>query len=251
MDNKRQPTAIIIADAHFHVQPDPAEMRRVERFLDLLAIARQADHLVLLGDIFDFWFDYPHFRLDGYDALLQGLDEVCRAGVKIHFIGGNHDIWASRYFHERYGSEPDGGPVQLELGGLRVRFEHGDGLLSHDWLYSTFRAIVRTTAGIALAKSLHPEILFAISTWLSGKSRNASRDEGREIEDKAAAWLAGHDGGDWNLMVMGHVHHNFEVTVGGRTLCAPAGWFDRLEYGLIRDGELVLQDFDRDPPPEL
>ena len=251
MNIKPQPTAVIVADAHFHLHPDSAEMRRVERFLELLATARRADHLVLLGDIFDFWFDYPHFRLDGYDSILRGLDEVRQAGTEIHFIGGNHDIWASRYFHRRYGSTPDGRPLVLELGNLRVRFDHGDGLLSHDRLYSAFRAVVRTRAGIALAKSLHPEILFAISTWLSGHSRNATRDEGREIESKATAWLARQYGKNWDLMVIGHVHHRFQVTVDGRTLGAPAGWFDQLEYGLIKDGRLTLLDFDRDPLPAL
>ena len=74
----------------------------------LLELARSADHLVLLGDIFDFWFDYPHFRLKGYDALLNALDLVRDAGTRIHFIGGNHDIWAAGYLHQRYGSSPTG-----------------------------------------------------------------------------------------------------------------------------------------------
>ncbi len=249
--NHQQPTAVILADAHFHLRPDAAETRRIERFLELLDRLRGVDHLVLLGDIFDFWFDYPHFRLDGYDAILAGLDRVRDAGTAIHFVGGNHDIWAAGYLHRRYGSEPEGRPLDLQLGDLKVRFDHGDGLLSHDWLYSTFRAMVRTRAGILLAKSLHPEILFAISTWLSGHSRNATRDEGRQIEAKAAAWLARQQDAPWDLMVIGHVHHRFTVTSGGRTLAAPTGWFSRLDLGVIHAGRLELLDYEQDPLPDF
>ncbi|NCQ35322.1 hypothetical protein GW813_09700 [bacterium] len=251
MSAKRQPTAVILADAHFHLRPDAAESRRIERFLELLEAIHGVDHLILLGDIFDFWFDYPHFRLDGYDEILQGLDGVRASGTTVHFVGGNHDIWAAGYLHRRFGSEPDGMPLDLQLGDLRVRFDHGDGLLSHDWLYQTFRTIVRTRAGILLAKSLHPEILFALSTWLSGHSRNASRDEGREIEAKASAWLGRQQDAPWDLIVIGHVHHRFTTTVQGRTMAAPTGWFNRLDLGVIQDGKFALLDFDQDTLPDF
>ncbi len=251
MSTLRQPTAIIVADSHFHLEPDPAEQERLDRFLRLLACARRADHLVLLGDIFDFWFDYPHFRLKGYGALLEALDQVRDAGCRIHFVGGNHDIWAADFLHRRYGSEPEGSPLTLSLGGLRLRCEHGDGLLSHDRLYDTFRSIVRHRAGIVLAKSLHPEILFALSTWLSGRSRSATRDEAAEIEAKAAVWLAKQRHPDWDVMLIGHVHHRFETETAGRKLAGLAGWFDRLDYGLVQDGRFGIRDFAEDTLPEF
>ncbi len=251
MNINQPPTAIIVADSHFHLRPDSDESQRVERFLELLDLSCRADHLVLLGDIFDFWFDYPHFRLDGYDAILRALDQVHRAGTRIHFIGGNHDIWASGFLNRRYDSEADGAPLLLELGDFKVHFTHGDGLFSHDWLYHTFRALVRTKVGILLAKSLHPEILFALSTWLSGRSRNATRDEAREIESKAKKWLSRQTDALWDLMVIGHVHHRFEVTTDQRSICALGGWFNELDYAVIRNGKLDLLDFSKDPRPEF
>ena len=237
------PTALFVADAHFHLHPDPAELERVQRFLEFLEVARDADHLVLLGDIFDFWFDYPHFRLRGYDEILSGLDRVHAAGTRIHFVGGNHDIWAAGYLHERYGSGPTGNAAVVEIAGLRIRLDHGDGLLAFDWAYKSFRAIVRARAGIVLAKSLHPELLYRLSTWLSGRSRAATRDEAERIVAKGQAWLDRQRSADWDLMVIGHVHHAFEVTAGGRRLAALAGWFDRLGYGVLRDGRFRLAGF--------
>ncbi|MFN2370339.1 MAG: UDP-2,3-diacylglucosamine diphosphatase [Candidatus Krumholzibacteriia bacterium] len=249
MSAPNEQTALFVADAHFHLEPDPAEQRRVEAFLAFLETARAAADLVLLGDLFDFWFDYPHFRLKGYDDLLQALDRVRDAGCRLHFVGGNHDIWAAGYLHERYGTSPDGATAVLELGGRRVLVSHGDGLLSYDWAYNAFRALVRARPGVLLAKSLHPELLYALSTWLSGRSRAADRDEASRIVAKAQTWLDRQRDPAWDLMVMGHVHHAFTVTSGGRSLTALAGWFDTLGYAVLQQGRLRLADFavERDP----
>jgi UDP-2,3-diacylglucosamine hydrolase len=251
MNDLKQPTVIIVADSHFHLDPDQAEQQRLARFLELLGLAAKADHLVLLGDIFDFWFDYPHFRLKGYDSILQGLDRVRDAGTRIHFIGGNHDIWAAGFMHQRYGCNPTGETEIVRFGDRRLLLTHGDGLLKFDWAYNSFRAVVRNRTGIVLAKSLHPEILFAFSIWLSGKSRSATRDEAAKIETRARKWLDRQEKADWDLMIMGHVHHDFRIEAGSLQMACLAGWLDTLGYGLLQRGEFRLLDFARDPLPDL
>jgi UDP-2,3-diacylglucosamine hydrolase len=249
MGKDGNPTVLFVADTHFHLEPDPAERARLERFLAFLDAARSADDLVLLGDIFDFWFDYPHFRLKGYEELLQALDRVRTAGVRLHFVGGNHDIWAAGYLRGRYGVAGDGEPLTLQAGALRVHLRHGDGILSHDWVYNGFRWLVRHRAGIVLAKALHPELLYAFSTWLSGSSRKASREEAAAIEAKARRWLERQRDPAWDLLVIGHVHHPFQVRHAGRTLAALGGWLGREGYGCLRDGRFTLLDFAGDPWP--
>jgi len=250
MNDLKQPTALIVADSHFHLNPDPDEKQRLDRFLELLEVSAGADHLILLGDIFDFWFDYPHFRLKGYDPLLQALDRVRDTGTRLHFIGGNHDIWAAGFLHQRYGCSPTGETQILQLGNRRLLLIHG-GLLKFDWAYNSFRAVVRTRAGMVVAKCLHPEILFAFSTWLSGKSRSATRDEATRIEELARQWLSQQDQTDWDLAIMGHVHHGFQIQANGREMASLAGWFDPLGYGVLQDGQFQLLDFNRDPLPEF
>ena len=249
MSASEQPTVLFVADAHFHLEPDAAEQRRVACFLDFLRVAERADDLVLLGDIFDFWFDYPHFRLKGYDALLAGLDAVRAAGTRLHFVGGNHDIWAADYFRRRFGTAPGAECRIVEFGAQRVLLDHGDGLLGKDWAYKAFRAVVRNRSGVLAAKSLHPEMLYLISSWLSGRSRAATRDEAASMVEKARRWLARQEGAAWDLMVMGHVHHAFELADGPRRMAALAGWLGTLGYGLLREGRFRLLDFDTDPDP--
>ncbi len=228
--------ALFVADAHFHIRRDEAEERRLALFIDLLDAHAGTPHVVLLGDIFDFWFDYPHFVMKGYEPLLAALDRLRTAGSRVHFVGGNHDIWAAGYLHRRLGSAASGGPVDLELDGKRVRCQHGDGLLSRDALYRSFRAIVRHPAGIWVGKALHPELLFAFSTWLSANSRYCTRDELAKIERKAQRWLARQRATAWDHLIIGHVHHAYTATVGDRRLSSLGGWLEPLTYGRWRDG---------------
>jgi UDP-2,3-diacylglucosamine hydrolase len=245
------PVVLFVADTHFHLQPDAQEQIRLRRFLEFLEMSCAADHLVLLGDIFDFWFDYPHFRLKGYEDLLYQLDNVAQSHTKIHFVGGNHDIWATAYLRERYGITGDGEAETVQFGDMRVRLQHGDGIFSHDWLYNSFRFIVRHPAGVLLGKSLHPEILYRLSCWLSGTSRNATRDEVQTMMARAERWLRRQRAASWDLMVIGHVHHPFIIEHQARRLAALGGWLDREGYGLLHDGNFELLDFSEDPRPDF
>ncbi|MBK7701724.1 MAG: metallophosphoesterase [bacterium] len=187
-------TILVAGDTHFKLRPDPAEVRRRDLFLSFLEAARDADELVLLGDVFDFWFDYPHFRLRGYDELLTALDGVRDAGVRLHFVGGNHDIWAAR---------------------------------------------------------LHPELLYAFSHWLSHASRQASRDERHLIEKRARRHLA-RARGEWDLLLIGHVHHAFRIAEGGREMAALGSWFaGEASYAIVQGGRFELRDFAAEPRPPV
>jgi UDP-2,3-diacylglucosamine hydrolase len=244
--------ALFVADSHFRVRRDAAEQHRFERFVDLLDRFAGIGEVILLGDIFDFWFDYPHFQMKGFEPLLAALDRVREAGSRIHFVGGNHDIWAAGYLHRRLGTEPAAGPLTLMFDGCRVHCLHGDGLLGRDLFYRGFRQLVRHPAGVWLAKSLHPELLFSLSTWLSGTSRQCSRDEVAEIERKVARWLAAQRNPAWDLLIVGHIHHRYTATCGGRSLICLGGWLDDLNYGLWRDGRFEHCRFaTTDGEPEL
>jgi len=248
MENQNNPAAIFVADTHFHLIPDQTEQHQLDRFLLLLAAARQVDHLIMLGDIFDFWFDYPHFCLKGYETIFHALDQVSDAGTTIHFIGGNHDIWAAKYMHERYQCTPNGGPITLQLGQLRLHLVHGDGLLSHDWSYNSFRTLARNPLGIILAKSLHPELLYTFCKWLSKRSRTATREAGQQIIAKADRYLQTQTSADWDLMVIGHTHHPFVVEHPNRKLIGLGAWLSSESYGVLIDGQFHLRDLNQEPP---
>jgi len=241
-------TIVLVADTHFRLEESAGGSPRLARFLAFLRACRGAGMLVLLGDVFDFWFDYPHFRLRGYDEILAGLDELHAGGTRIEFVGGNHDIWAAAFLHQRYGCHRDGSPLRLRQGRRDIVLEHGDGLLAKDYLYRSFRWIVRRRAGILLAKSLHPELLFAFSRWLSGTSRRATRHEAAQIRRLAELYLERRPR-PWDLKVIGHLHLPLRVSRGERMLAVLGCWSGEESYGVLRDGTVELRDFRNDPSP--
>lgn len=249
MSKKTSLNVVLVADTHFPLDPGPGDAARLQRFLQFIAHTRKADHLVLLGDIFDFWFDYPHFRLKGYDDLLNALDAVRDAGTEIHFIGGNHDIWAVNYFRSRYGCQNDGLACNIEWEGRTYRLDHGDGMLAKDRIYRSFRWLVRRKAGVLFAKSLHPEVLYAFSRWLSHTSRKAYRDERLKIEQLATAYLA-RNKDNWDTLIIGHIHHAFTITQGNRAMMGLGCWMGEESFAVLSGGNLALHDF-RNGFPDL
>ena len=92
---------------------------------------------------------------------------------------------------------------------------------------------------------------YAFSTWLSGHSRGATRDEASVLERLAERWFQRQTEPPWDLMIMGHIHHGYLLQRGPRQLAALAGWFDPLSYGLLRGGQFQLLEFRREQRPGL
>ena len=119
----RVPAAIIVSDAHL------GRSFRPDAFVRFLRdVPDVADHLVINGDLFDFWFEYRSGVPRGYDHVLGALRAVVDTGVPVTLMGGNHDWWGGRYLREEVGVEFLQDPVVRSYAGLRTFLAHGDGL---------------------------------------------------------------------------------------------------------------------------
>src|SRR5690606_6200037 len=105
-----------------------------------------ASHIVLNGDIFDFWFEYRTGITRGHDVLLAALKRTVQHGVPVTIVGGNHDWWGGRYLTEEIGVEFLREPAVRELAGRRALLAHGDGLGSGDVGYRLLRPVLRSPA---------------------------------------------------------------------------------------------------------
>jgi UDP-2,3-diacylglucosamine hydrolase len=201
----------------------------------------------MLGDIFDFWLDYPHFMPKPHFDVLYGLRSLRDRGVQLVFVGGNHDIWCAQYFHEALGIAvlPSGSVVQHQ--GLRLRLDHGDGLLSGDVFYRAFRAVVRNPVAVGVAKSLHPEVL----TWLAGRLSHASRQRKRHgmqrLRGAIQRYGGTHDHSDVDHLVVGHLHVPVQVQFEGWTFSCLGDWVEHHTAGRISGGVLTVGPVGEDP----
>lgn len=130
-------------------------------------------HFFLLGDIFDYWFEYRDVVPKGYVTLFACLKELNRKGLQIHYFTGNHDMWVEDYFTRMFGAYVYHEPRFMEINGYRCFVGHGDGLGGKQRKYLFIKRIFNSPFNQLLYSMLHPRQSFAISRFFSEKSRNS------------------------------------------------------------------------------
>src|SRR4029078_3752306 len=140
------PSAIFLSDAHLGAEPKAAEADREARLLAFLAaLPGRADALYVVGDLFDFWFEYATALPRRHFRLLKALDDLQGSGVHVTLLTGNHDFWLGRvldtllhshhacwlgrFLHDELGIVTHDGPLTVERDGRRIWLHHGDGLI--------------------------------------------------------------------------------------------------------------------------
>ena len=160
---------------------DEATARRVERrfvaWLD--AAARDAEAIFLVGDIFDFWFEYRRVIPKGFVRTLGKLAELTDRGIRVAFFTGNHDMWVGDYLTRECGIEVYTAPQLMTLSGRRVFVAHGDNMKIDGQpmlklLNRTFRS--RTMKRL-FSWGVHPDLAMKFGHWWSGKSRKNHNDK--------------------------------------------------------------------------
>lgn len=239
------PRVIVVADAHLGQVP-AAVGAAFHAFLD--EVPRPGDHLVLMGDLFDFWFEYPSVIPRKHFATVAKLQEVRRRGIPITFVGGNHDRWGGTFFTQDLGIEFFAGEAELDLGGRRAFVAHGDGLTEQHWSGKVMHRFTRHRATVAVFKLLHPTIGFWIADLFSRHLADSTKD--RAVLDRAAAaqreWAAAflHKRPDVDLVIMAHTHRPVvDRQPDGRTYLNPGAFLDGGRYALITTEGAALNQF--------
>ena len=154
---------------------DPAG--REARFVAFLKgiPAAETEALYLMGDIWDFWYEYRDVVPKGYTRVFAALQELMDAGVKVYFFQGNHDVWTYRYFEE-LGMVPLVQPYVAEIGGKVFCLGHGDGLGPGDRGYKILRGIFHSRFLQACFSTLHPWFAYRLGNGWSRRSRLGKTD---------------------------------------------------------------------------
>ena len=161
--------------------------RRVADLVDWLGFVRgRASHLVLNGDIFDFWFEYRRAIPRGHVRLLGAIAETVDAGVPVTFLGGNHDWWGGSCLSDEIGVAFHRAPIRTSLAGRTAYIAHGDGLGRGDHGYRIASGILRARLFRRLFRSLHPDLGGRLAGWLSrSESHEGPADEGTRRRARA------------------------------------------------------------------
>lgn len=202
---------IVLSDVHLNVAPDGREL--MDAFVSFLKgiDPSEVDRIVILGDLFDFWFEYRHVVFSGYFDVLCALAELRDGGVEFHFICGNHDFWAGRFLEDRLDFTIYRETALLPFGDRRVLFAHGDGINPDDIGYRVYKRIARAAPVIALFRLIHPDWAMAIAQAVSRGSRHAfqARDlsQGSEVKPLRRFAEEALAAGRADVVMCGHSHY--------------------------------------------
>ena len=161
--------------------------KKVVAFLD--SIKTTAAEIFIVGDMFDFWFEYKTTVPKGYVRLLGKLAELTDTGIKIHFFVGNHDMWMSGYFEQELNITVYFHPKTFEWNGKKFFIAHGDGLGPGDHGYKFLKSVFRNRPIQWLFGAIHPSVGIGLANYFSRKSRTKTGHKDAQFLGEEGEWL--------------------------------------------------------------
>jgi UDP-2,3-diacylglucosamine hydrolase len=243
------------SDFHFGIPDRASSLVRESRFTDWLdMVQKDAAEIYLMGDLFDFWFEYKTAIPKGYSRLLGKLAEVTDKGIKVHLFRGNHDMWAFSYLTEELNIQLHRDPEFRQFGNKSFYLAHGDGLGPGDQGYKFIKKVFACRFNQWLFRWMHPDWGISMALFWSRRSRHANlqkeqSDENRNIrliETRLVPFseecIKHHPGLDF--LVYGHYHFPYEKQLNERSGMVVLGdWLTHFTYGEFDGETLNLKTF--------
>jgi len=236
-----------LSDFHLGAPNDIESRKREDRLVNFLNHAKQdAAAFFIVGDIFDFWFEYKTVVPKGFVRILGCLAQISDAGIPIHIFTGNHDLWMNDYLAKELNAKVYFEPHAFTLGNKKFYIGHGDGLGPGDYGYKRLKKIFTNPFCQWLFRWLHPDAGIQLANYFSAKSRakTGSADEVFLGEDNE--WLIVYTKQmakemDVDYFVFGHRHYAIDFAINERTKYINLGDWIRLNtYGVFDGAQLQL-----------
>jgi UDP-2,3-diacylglucosamine hydrolase len=237
-----------ISDAHLGEDSPQAEQSKEERLIAFLRdIAQDASTLYVVGDLFDFWFEYKYVVPARHHRVLHQLAALVQQGTKAIYVAGNHDFWLGGFLAHEMGMEVSGQPLEVEHQGLRLFVAHGDGLAAKDRGYRLLKKILRHPLSIWLYRQIHPDIGLPLAKLFSASSRAYTDQKALKLvmEYEQAAREKLSEGFD--AVILGHSHYPILQHFGEKVYLNIGDWITHFTYGVLQDGKLALKRWNPAP----
>lgn len=231
-----------ISDAHLGTGEFATEKLKEDKLLSFFDyVAKAGERLFIVGDLFDFWFEYRTVIPRGYTRILSGLSRLKESGVELHYIAGNHDFWMRDYFPKELGIPIHFDNLEYAINGKRFFIEHGDGIAKDDVGYRILKRIFRNRINIFLYSLLHPDLGVPLAKWVSSLSRGHTSKKGRfdDADYLTRARQKFREGFDYVLFA--HLHQPIFKTFGNNIYLNLGDWMEHFTYVVFDGRELKLE----------
>jgi len=236
----------------FHLgTPDMAESHKREKLIVqwLTEIEKDAKAIYLVGDIFDFWFEYNKVVPKGFVRLLGKIANLTDNGTPVHIFVGNHDLWMRDYLETEIGVSIHHGNIIIQQGSKKILIGHGDGLGDGDYLYKLLRKIFTSKVCQWVFARLHPNFALTLAHMWSKSSRKSGEETNFISNEKEI--LFGYCQKQQKLnpvdyYVFGHRHLPLELKLDDKAKYVNTGdWLQHNTYAVLESGNLNLKVYNK------
>lgn len=221
--------------------------KRIVRWLD--TIKDEAEEIYLMGDVFDFWFEYKRAIPKGFVRIQGKIAELTDAGIKVHWFIGNHDMWIFDYIPKELGVELHTTEIQKTYNGKKFYLGHGDGLGPGDRGYKFIKKVFRNKVCQWMFARLHPNFGIGLANFFSRKSRASTgeKDETFYGEKEMLIQFCKERLKEehFDYFVFGHRHYAMEIELNDQSKYINLGdWINYNTYAVFDGEALTLQKFE-------
>jgi UDP-2,3-diacylglucosamine hydrolase len=238
------------SDQHFGAPTAAKSKVREQKFVNWLdAIKNDAEHIFLLGDLFDFWFEYKKAVPKGFVRVLGKLAELSDSGIKIHFFVGNHDLWMNNYFETELNIPTYYKPTEFVFNNKTFLIGHGDGLGPGDKGYKRMKKVFTNSFSKWLYRWLHPDIGIKLAQYLSVKNKLISGDDDVKFLGEENEWLVQYckqklQKKHIDYFLFGHRHLPMEINLAPNSKYINTGdWITHFTYAVFNGNEIMLKSY--------
>ncbi len=236
-------TYLFISDVHLGLQSKQIEKNKERSLVKFLNFAQEnCRELFIVGDLFDYWFEYRKVYQKGFFRTLTALQDLTEKNVKIHYFIGNHDFMHRDFFSNEIGAVMHEEPIDITLNNKRFFIGHGDGLVKNDIGYNILKKVLRNKTIQFFYSWLHPDIGVSIASRTSRRSRDytTKKDYGKEdgLFDTAKKKI---DEG-FDFVLFGHLHRRYYLKYKNGYYVNLGSWLDKPCYGLFNGDKFEIVD---------
>lgn len=241
------------SDFHLGVPNATASRERELRIIQWLEqIEHDAAEIFLVGDIFDFWFEYRHAIPKGFVRLQGKIAQLTDKGIPVHFFTGNHDMWMFGYFPDELGVALHRKPIERTWNDKTFYIGHGDGLGPGDNGYKLIKKVFAARWSQWCFARLHPNFGIGLANYLSRKSRAATGDSDSKFLGESNEWLFIYAQEQLkqkhrDYFVFGHRHLPMDLKLNDHSRYVNLGeWLHYKTYAVFDGHTLSLEQFHPD-----
>ncbi len=220
--------------------------KKIVRWLDSISV--DCRYLFLVGDLFDFWFEYKHVVPRGYVRFLGKLAEMSDRGVELFLFTGNHDMWMFGYLEQQLGARVFRECIELQFDEKNMLVGHGDGLGPGDHTYKFLKRIFENRLCQKLFGALHPGIGFGIARGWSSHSRVANNKDEEFLGDAEFLWQYSREmqaKRHHDFYIFGHRHLPLDLPVGDNSrYLNPGEWLNHCRFLRFDGSRLEMKEWE-------